>query len=159
VEAAERKRLVEGLPDNELPALWSETLQEMRLRNLIRSHNNPVADFAELYVARHFEGTLAAKSMAGYDVLGPDGTRYQVKSRRITTENASRQLGAIRSLEKDPFDVLIAVLFDVNLVVTEMWSIPIAAVRSLATWTAHVNAHKLIADARLKTDPSIERLV
>jgi hypothetical protein len=160
VNAAEIQDLVRGFSDAELPAMWSASLAEMRTRELIRSHNNPVADYAEIFVARHVGGELAGKSMAGYDVRGPDGVRYQVKSRRITAENGSRQLGFIRNLDGDPFDVLVAVLFDLDLSVTEMWSIPVESVRKLARWVPHVNAHRIIADARvLATDPSISRLI
>ena len=39
------------------------------------------------------------------------GKRYQIKARKLTTHNTSRQLGAIRELEKGHFDYLAAVLF------------------------------------------------
>ncbi len=37
--------------------------------------------------------------------------RYQIKGRRITRDNPSRQLSALRDLAKDNFDFLAGVLF------------------------------------------------
>ena len=61
-------------------------LSELRARNLIGRTNPPVADYSEWSVAKAFHFTLAPKSAAGYDVVAPDGARYQVKGRRPAIE-------------------------------------------------------------------------
>src|SRR4051812_29061458 len=111
------------LSDSDLAKAWSLLMREFRRRELVRSSNNPVADMAEALVAAHFGGIRAPKGARGWEVAGPDGLRFQVKSRRLTPENKSRLLGQIRSLEAREFDYLIAVLFDEALVVREIWSI------------------------------------
>ena len=87
----------------ELLALYTQLLGELTARQVLRSSNNPVADYSEWLTARAFGLTLAAKSVAGYDAEAADGTRYQVKGRRPTS-NRSRQLSFIRGFggEADP---------------------------------------------------------
>ncbi|WP_219852944.1 hypothetical protein [Stutzerimonas stutzeri] len=53
--------------------------------------------------------TLAKNSAAGHDAKSSDGKKIQIKGRRITASNRSRQLGVIRNLDKNDFDELIAV--------------------------------------------------
>lgn len=73
-------------------------MRELRDRGLIRSSNNPVADLAEGYVAGRLGLTLATTVTAGYDAAAPDGTRYQVKGRRMTAVNQRRAFGFLRNL-------------------------------------------------------------
>src|SRR6266508_5786826 len=112
------------LTDTELYELWSRTMRELRSRKLVRSNNNPVADIAERLAADRVGATLVGQSQAGYDAIGPDGTRYQIKSRRLTPENPSRQLSPIRNLDRQQFDYLMVVLFDELLAVLGMWKLP-----------------------------------
>jgi hypothetical protein len=131
---------------------------ELRRRGIIRSANGPVADWAEAIAVRRLGLTLAGKSTAAYDALDSAGRRYQVKGRRITAENPSRQLGGIRNLEMGGFDYLIAVIFGEALEVREMWRLPIALVREHAKFRKHVNAHVLMLQGALLKDPRAERL-
>lgn len=96
-----------------LLALYSAIVEELHGRGLVRSTNNPVGDYAEYLTARAFGLSLAGNSSIGYDAVSDDGIRYQVKSRRLTPRNSSRQLSAIRGLESgsDPFDFLVGILF------------------------------------------------
>jgi hypothetical protein len=64
--------------------------------------------YAESLVSRAFGLTLVAKSRRGCDAVDPSGTRYQIKRRRQTRHNSSRQLGVFRNLECGPFDYTIA---------------------------------------------------
>ena len=81
----------DGLTTSELLQLWSRSLAELRTRGICRSANNPVADYAELLSTRALGLTLAAKSNTGSDAVDGQGQRYEVKARRITPENRSRQ--------------------------------------------------------------------
>ena len=47
------------LSDEEVGQVWARAMRELRSRSLIRSWNNPVADFAERLVAEHLELELA----------------------------------------------------------------------------------------------------
>jgi hypothetical protein len=123
---------------------YSAILRELRNRNLIRSTNNPVADIAETLVALALKLQLASGSTAGHDALDAVGVRYEIKGRRVTKENKSRQLSFIRGLDKDHFDFLVGVLFDESFLVIKACIIPKSIVLKLAKYVKHVNGWCLI---------------
>ena len=51
-------------------------------------------------------------SSACVDATDGAGTRYQIKCRRLTAHNGSRQLSAIRRLATRLFDILAVLLLD-----------------------------------------------
>jgi hypothetical protein len=132
---------------------------ELLRRGLVRTANNPVADYAEYLVAQRLNATLASSSTSGYDAISADGTRYQIKARRLTRERASRQLSVLRNLDADSFDVLVIVLFGRSFELTGMWAVPIEVVRTNAVYRSHVNGHVLHARATLLDDPRVTRLM
>ena len=100
-----------SLNDESIPkllALHVALLEELRARGVLLSENNPTGDFAEYLFCAAYGWAQASNSEKGFDAIGNDGN--QVKGRRITIRNSSRQLSAIRDL--DGFDTLAAVLFD-----------------------------------------------
>lgn len=131
---------LEPLPTHELLALFSGVLDELRRRGTIRSTNNPVADYAESLVSRALSLTLAPKSSTGYDALDTLGRRYEIKGRRPTRQNTSRQLSALRGLEAKHFSFLAGVLFDEDFTVRRACLIPYETVVQLAVYRKHVNA-------------------
>src|SRR4051812_5043369 len=96
----------------ELMDMHGAVLDELRARGAIRSYNNPGADYAEMPFCETFGWTQEAASTAGYDAVDDYGVRYQIKCRRITAWNGSRQLSALRDLELKRFDQLAVLLFD-----------------------------------------------
>jgi hypothetical protein len=127
-----------------LLSAYCEVLKELRLRNLIRSTNSPVADIAETIVALALKLKLVSGSTAGHDAVDGGGIRYEVKGRRITSENKSRQLSFIRGLDKDHFDFLVGVLFDQDFRILKACIIPKPTVQKLAKYVKHVNGWRLI---------------
>ncbi len=127
-------------PPSALLALYVDVLAQLRQRAIIRSTNNPVADYAEYLVAQALGVQLAAKSTTGYDAIGSDGERYEVKARRLTASNLSRQLSAIRGLPERHFDYLAGVLFAEDFTVARACLVPISVVEQEATYRSHVNA-------------------
>jgi hypothetical protein len=95
----------------QLLALHARVADELRMRGITRSSNNPTGDLAEHLFCKAFGWAQADNSKANIDALGSDGTRYQIKGRRMTRFNRSRQLSAIRDLEGAHFDLLAGVLF------------------------------------------------
>lgn len=79
-------------------------MEALRRRGILRSDNTPTGDYAEWLVARSLGLTLENNSTSGYDATNPDGTRYQIKARRLVTPKTSRQLSPLRRLDQDPFD-------------------------------------------------------
>lgn len=123
---------------------YSEVLAELRNRNLIRSTNNPVADISETIVARALELTLVTGSTAGYDATDAGGQRYEIKGRRITKANKSRQLSFIRALDKRHFEFLAAVLFNEDFSIMKACLLPYQTVAKLAKYVSHVNGWRII---------------
>jgi hypothetical protein len=94
-----------------LLALHGTILDQLRERGIIRSGNAPGGDYAELLFVRAFGWTRVNNSVAGYDAVDDSGSRYQVKSRRLSHPSTSRQLSALRNFPAAPFDFLAGVLF------------------------------------------------
>jgi hypothetical protein len=146
------------LGDRQLIVLWADVMAELNVRGLIRSANNPVADYAERVVAERLGLTLAGQSAPGYDATDAAGLRYQIKGRRHTRMRPSRQLGAIRNLDRQEFDYLIAVFFDRTMNLAEMWKLPHEAVVRHATYVPHTNSYRLVMNAAAVVDPVVEQL-
>jgi hypothetical protein len=123
---------------------YAETIDALRLTGVVRTKNNPVADYAEWLVARALGLELVPKSATGHDAIGPDGRRYEVKARRITRDNGSRQLSAIRKLDEEHFDWLVGVLFERDFSVLRAAKIPRKVVCAHVTFSAHTNASKFL---------------
>ena len=141
--------------DRQLLAAYGSLMGEMRQRGIVRSANNPVADYAEALVSRALGLSLEVPSRAGFDALGPDGRRYQIKARRLTARNTSTQVGAIRNLDQRPFDVLAAVAFDASLSVRYAALIPVHIVAEIARYSRHTNAHIFHFRPGLLKDPRV----
>lgn len=144
-----------GLTDDQVLGVWARSMRELRSRGIVRSSNNPVADVAEAYAAQLLGLTLAPKVAQGYDATGPEGTRYQIKSRRITPENASRQLGVVRNIAAREFDVLLALLFNESMTPIHAYSIPYEVVVEYGKWVPKLNGHRIHAQGRVIADPRV----
>jgi len=129
-----------ALATRDLLALYADLLDELKSRDEIRSTNNPVADYAEFLVAKALALKLAGKSTAGYDAVDAARQKYEIKARRLTGHNKSRQLSAFRGLDEKKFDYLAGVIFNSDFTVRRACLIPHSSVKELATYKGHVNA-------------------
>ncbi|MFO0836009.1 MAG: hypothetical protein U0638_13640 [Phycisphaerales bacterium] len=127
---------------HELLQLFCWTLEELRGREMVSSTNNPVGDFTEKIVINALGLKGTRKSNAGHDATDSRGKRYQIKGRRITSHNPSRQLSFMRELESRPFDHLVGVLFDADFSVLRAAKIPFRVVRERARYSVHTKAHR-----------------
>ncbi|TCD23156.1 hypothetical protein E0D86_09975 [Pseudomonas sp. IC_126] len=127
----------------ELLKLHAAAIDELKNRGVLRTKNNPVGDYAEWLVSSALNLTLAKNSAAGHDAKSSDGKKIQIKGRRITASNRSRQLGVIRNLDKNDFDELIAVIFNEAYEPIEAYLIPHAVISEYGSYRAHVNGHVL----------------
>lgn len=146
------------LTDEQVGQVWARSMRELRDRDLIRSWNNPVADYAERLVAEELQLELAPPVAQGYDATDAAGCRYQIKARRLTPQNKSRQLGVVRKLDQAEFDYLIAAIFSEDLVLLEMWKIPYQVVADLGRWVPTLNGHRIHVKPPLVNDPRVDRL-
>ncbi|MER9094731.1 hypothetical protein NKI34_27310 [Mesorhizobium sp. M0700] len=110
----------------------------------MRTANAPLGDYAELLFATAFGWSLENNSSNGHNATDTAGMRYQIKSRRVTPRNASRQLSATRRLPDSTFDFLAAVLFDASYRVTKAIVIPHAVVVRRAKRVEHTNSWRFI---------------
>lgn len=133
----------------ELLLMQAEVLNELRDRQIVRTSNSPLGDFAELLFTTAFGWELQSNSSSSYDAVDAAGTRYQIKSRRITSWNASRQLSAIRRLPEAHFDTLAAVLFDEEFRVMKAVLIPHSTVLAEAKRVEHTNSWRFILHDRV----------
>jgi hypothetical protein len=141
-------RELQDLTPPDLLVLHAAVSEELRRRGITRSSNNPVGDLAEHLFCRAFGWKQAPNSMRDADATDDAEVRYQIKGRRLTRHNASRQLGALRDLPKQGFDVLAAILFQEDYRVLRAALIPHARVVELAKRVERTNSWRfLLRDA------------
>jgi hypothetical protein len=130
-------------------------MKELRARGLIRTFNVPTGGYAERLVAQKLGLTLEKSSKKGFDGKDKNGTRFQIKGRRITSRNKSRKLGVIRNYNQHSFDFLIVVLFDEYYDVIEIWKIPWHTVGRYSKYDERQNGHILYCKGDLLNDPDV----
>lgn len=140
----------------ELLQLQAAITSELKDRDVVRTQNNPLGDYTEWLVAKAMGLELAANSKAGYDGIDSDGIRIQIKGRRITSKNKSRQLSAVRNYDKKDFDALAGVIFDENFDIIDAVLVPYETVGKYASYREHVNAHILFIKEPLLSDPTVK---
>ena len=138
--------------------LQSSVINELTIRKVVRTKNNPVGDYTEWLVAKSLNLTLATNSSAGHDAIDKKGNKIQIKGRRITSDNKSRQLGAIRNYEDKKFDYIAAVIFDENYNIIDAVLIPHAVIGRYATFRKHVNAYILQLKGLILIDPKVKSI-
>ncbi|GAI05452.1 unnamed protein product [marine sediment metagenome] len=79
----------EMLTVSELLRCFANILDELKERKVVRTRNNPVADYAEWLVTQQLGLSLERSSKRGYDAIDQNGKRYQIKSRRLDPTNES----------------------------------------------------------------------
>jgi hypothetical protein len=124
----------------ELLSLHSSIGDELMHRKLVRSANNPAGDLAETLFCKTFGWTQAPASMPAADAIDANQVRIQIKSRRLTTSNGSRQLSAIRNLNRAGFDILAGVLFNKDYSIFRAALVPFARIQELSSHQNHTNS-------------------
>lgn len=148
-----------GKSDQQMLHLYRDLMEELRERQLIRTSNNPVADYAESVAVEALRFTRAPKEAKGFDATDDRGIKYQVKGRRITRHNNSRQLGVIRYLDEKLFSFVLAVIFDEDFSVKEIWKIPYKFVKENSKYSSLQNGHIFNANPNLLSQgKGVERI-
>jgi hypothetical protein len=133
-----------NLAVSELLALHGGIADELRARGITRSSNSPTGDLAEYLFCKTFGWTQSDKSVAHIDAIGQDGSRYQIKARRVTRFNKSRQLSALRDLRGGHFDFLAGMLFSEDYSIMRAAIIPHAVVLERSTFVERTNSHRFL---------------
>lgn len=140
----------------ELLQLQASITNELINRNVVRTQNNPLGDYTEWLVAKALDLELESNSKVGYDGISKSGIRIQIKGRRVTPKNDSRQLSAIRKYNEHDFDELVAVIYNEKFDIIEALQIPHEVIGKYASYRKHVNAHILILKGLILTDPKVK---
>jgi hypothetical protein len=130
----------QALHTAQLFKLHGAIMDELRRREVVRTSNNPTGDYAEALFQKAFNWALERNSSAGHDAKSCEGERYQIKSRRMTRFHDSRQLGAIRNLDKGNFDCLAGVIFNEDYSVNKAIIVPLSKLSMMKSkFSKHVN--------------------
>jgi hypothetical protein len=147
---------VETLTVPELLLLHTRIGDELRRRGVTRSANNPTGDLSEYLFCKAFGWKQAGNSNANIDAVAEDGTRYQVKGRRITQFNKSRQLSAIRDLKGGHFDFIAGVLFNEDYTVMRAALIPHSVALERAKFVERTNSHRFLLRDDVWNAPGVQ---
>jgi hypothetical protein len=128
----------------QLLVLHTQIGDELRKRGILRSANNPTGDLSGYLFCKAFGWNQAGNSHANVDAIGADGTRYQIKGRRVTRFNNSRQLSAIRDLKGGHFDFIAGVLFNEDYTVMRAALIPHSVALERAKFVERTNSHRFL---------------
>lgn len=136
---------------------YAEIINKLREGGVLRSSNNPVADYAEYLVSKKFKLKLAPNSNKSFDATDlKTGEKFQIKSRRLTKFSNRRQLGIIRSLD---FDYLVAVIFKENFEVLEAYKIPKELIKPpYVRFSKLQNGYILILSGPILKDRAVEKI-
>jgi len=140
----------------EILRFHAQAADVLRLRGLTRSANNPVGDFAEGIFCRTFGWKPADSATLPFDATDEHGIKYQIKGRRVRNDGESRQLSAIRDLEKEGFDFIAAIIFGWEYQILSAIIVPRAIVKALATFQSFTNSHRFMVDQRTLAQPSVK---
>lgn len=140
----------------ELLQLDDKVIDELSARGIIRTRNKPVSGYTEWLVSQRLGLTLSRNSEKGFNATDKSAVKYEIKARQITPSDKSRQLGAIRHLEGEHFDFLIAVVYDKSFEVILALKIPRSVVVAKASFVKSTNSYKLMAEDSLRSEPGVE---
>ncbi len=147
------------LDEKELLRLQASVTNELLQRGVVRTQNNPLGDYTEWLVSNALGLELESNSKAGYDGVDSNGVKYQIKGRRVTPKNNSRQLSAIRKYDEKHFDVLVAIIYNEDFNIIEALQFPHDVIRDYAKYKDHVNAHILILKGPILMDKRVTSIL
>jgi hypothetical protein len=128
----------------DLLSVHCKICDELRLRGITRSANNPTGDFAEYLFCKAFGWQQAGKSHSHIDALDSNGVRFQIKGRRLTRQNKSRQLSFLRNLDEQHFDFLAGVLFGEDFTIFKAALVPWAVALEKSVYVSHTNGYRFL---------------
>jgi len=145
------------LQPKELFQLHADVMEELYRRKIVRSSNNPTGDLAEMLFCQAFSWQQENNSNAHFDAVDPGcGAKYQIKARRVTKRNPSRQLSAIRNLDGGHFQFVAGVLFDERYAIKQAAFIPHRVILEGAKFVSKTNSHKFMFRNKVMQLPGVE---
>jgi hypothetical protein len=134
---------LEQMTNVELLQAHGAVIDELIRREVVRTRNNPIGDYTEWLVCKLLDLEQQNNSAAAYDAVSKTGSqRYQIKGRQSDAHRV--QFSAIRNLDQNGFDFVIAVVFNKDYSIRFAAKLTHAAVQKLSRHQGHVNAHILM---------------
>ncbi|MEN6622333.1 MAG: hypothetical protein ABFD50_12365 [Smithella sp.] len=124
----------------ELLRLYADMMDELLIRGVVRTMDNPVAGYAEYLACKVLSLRLEPISRKGFDATGVNGDKFEIKSRRIVSYGTPNRFSAIRDIEGHHFDYLIAIIFESDFRVKLAMQLPYDLVLKKAKLQGHTNA-------------------
>jgi hypothetical protein len=141
---------LERLTDEELVAVWFHANAELHRRGTKLWH---AGDLAEMLVAASIGGSRARSNVErGYDLIAPDGARWQVKALVNRPGNKRSSVGFLR---QGTYDVLAIVAFAEDMRAVSAWRVPADVVPDFGRWHDERNAFRLTLTNKLLADPRV----
>ena len=140
----------------EILRLHAALIDELSTREVVRSKNNPIADYAEYLVGNALSLELETESNKGFDAKDTKtGTRYEIKCRRENPDRKTSLTSPIRDLDSEHFDELIIVLFAEDYTVKKAIQLPRRLVKQVGKHREHVNGWVIPLRDSLWTTPGL----
>jgi len=143
------------LPSIEFLTLHAHIAEELRQRAIARTSNNPTGDLAGYLFFKAFGWAPSRNSKFNIDAIAKDGSRYQIKGRRVTRHNKSRQMSAIRDFSRHHFDYLAGILLTEGYGAPRAALIPYAIVEQRAKFVKHTNSNRFTLHDDTWTAPGV----
>ncbi|MDE7360429.1 MAG: hypothetical protein K2N38_00670 [Oscillospiraceae bacterium] len=137
---------------------YSEILNTLYSAGIVRTYNSPVGDYAEWLVSTKLGLTLQKTDTSGYDAIGNDGKRYQIKGRWMHPGKNARQLTAIRDYDMNPFDYLVVVVFGMDFEVEEAYLIPYEIIGKYFPHNKHLNGIIVTLTNKFISNPQVKHI-
>lgn len=134
---------LEQMTNVELLQAHGAVIDELIRRDVVRTRNNPIGDYTEWLVCKRLDLNQQNNSTAACDAVSKTGNqRYQLKGRQSDAHRV--QFSAIRNLEQNGFDFVIAVVFNKDYSIRFAAKLTHTAVERLSRYHGHINAHILM---------------
>ena len=138
-----------------------EARRELRLRGVLRSAAAvSTGDYAEWLAASQLGVQRMPQSQQGFDLAPlPDGTRVQVKGRRVSDVGRVPPIyGHLHALDDREFDALALVLLEADWSVRESWWVPWEAVKRIGRWNERRHDWRVSVRGRWHSDAAVAPL-
>lgn len=132
----------------ELLVTYETILDELVRRQVSRTRDAPVGQYAEWLAAKRLGGELAANSVKSYDLTCDEFGKVQVKARLVRDGSTAGQLqlSPFRSFD---FDHALIMIFDPLYRVTSATILPVKVVMAAGRESIHVRARVVTATKAL----------
>jgi hypothetical protein len=139
--------------DDQLIALWFHANAELHRRGVKLWHPG---DLAEILVSAAIGGARAGSNVQrGYDVIAPDGARWEIKA---LVNRPGKTRTTVGHLRPGTFDFLAIVVFAPDMASVSAWKVPQDIVAEYGRWDDEKGAHRVELTQRLRRDDRVTPL-